>query len=269
MRNNALGMWVDIVREYPRRQLSFEYDRLNAISSLAERLSRILQDEYIGGIWKKNLLMCLQWSHAYEDGYLKSTREDACSAPTWSWACIGNPIREHGSGLVVEPFSAGNSVTLVRIDDLVWTIGGSNDGKIVLSGRILRGYAYFSKKGPDVSKDMITMTEELEELPQKKITHHPDCGTEAWKNYSAFFVDQWWLHICGEKSGQPARVILPIYPDARECLIEEYLYLRPLADYPIVEEATVMSRQAGRLFGLILKEVSDGTFQRVGCTSLR
>lgn len=166
----VLGLWYDILREYSLRQLSFESDRLNAISSLAERLSRILQDKYIGGIWKNNLLMCLQWSHSLEDGYLKSTCQGACGAPTRSWASVGNKP-DYTSGLVVEPFSAGDTISLARILELKWNVRGSNtfsdlsESKLVLSGRILRGYSYSREGGPDVWKEMVTMTEELEKLP--------------------------------------------------------------------------------------------------------
>ena len=126
----------------------------------------------------------------------------------------------------------------MRVLDIMWNVRGSNmfsdlsEGKLVLSGRILRGYTYSRKCGPDVGKDTVTMTEELEELPQKNITHHPDYGSEAWKRYSATMGETWWLHICGEKSGQRARIILPTFPDAIDCLVEGFFYYSPLPITP-------------------------------------
>ena len=248
-------MWFDVLKDYSHRQLSFESDRLNAVSSLAERLSQILQDEYVGGIWKNRIPMCLQWSHGVGKNYLPSSREGACGAPSWSWASIGG-------GVLVEPSLVGNIVPLVRKLDLQWTGRGSNtlsdlsDCKLILSGCILRGFAYLKRGGPDVWKEMITITEDLEELPQAEIAH-PEYGSEAWKRYAATLdYEAWWLHICGKKSGQQARRILRLFPDTRDSLAEGFFHLLPLLTL------------SGRLFGLILKEVDAGKFQRVGCTQI-
>lgn len=50
IRRQILILWYRILNEYSIRQLSFESDRLDAIAGLAERLSRLIHDEYIGGI---------------------------------------------------------------------------------------------------------------------------------------------------------------------------------------------------------------------------
>lgn len=211
--------------------------------------------------------MCLEWMHVSPDGYLRSTREVECGAPTWSWASIGRKS-EGGRGIVVESLLAGDPVPLVRKLDVTWNTPESNkfsdlsEAKITLWGRLLRGYAYLRKGGPNVSRDMVTMTEELEVLPREKITHHHDYGSEAWEMQAAAIEERWWLHICGERLGQRARIILAVMPDTCDCLVEGIVYLLPLADYPILGESTVLP---GQLFALVLKEVTDGTFQRVGC----
>jgi hypothetical protein len=263
----AMGLWFRALTDYSCRHLSFQSDRFKAISALAERLSQILQDEYIGGLWKSRLILCLQWSYVYDTNYPSATREIACGAPTWSWASVGRK-NESWTGIIVEPLSLEENIPLVQVLDINWNILGSNkfsdlsDGRITLSGRPLRGYAYFQKGGPDVLRDLITMKEELEELPHTKITLHPDYRTDAWKKQAATYDERWWLHICGEKMGERARIIMDIFPDTSECLVEGFCYLLPVADYPGV----VVSRQHGRIFGLILKEVADGVFERVGCT---
>ncbi len=81
-RKAVLGLWFSTVREFSKRLLTFESDRLDAVSALAERLSRILQDEYIGGVWKGHLLLCLQWTHGWDCDYVVSTRHRACGVPT-------------------------------------------------------------------------------------------------------------------------------------------------------------------------------------------
>ena len=269
-----MGLWFDLLKEYSLRRLSFESDRLNAISALAERLSRMLQDEYIGGIWKKDLPTCLQWSHSYEDGHLHATRQRACGAPTWSWASVGYSPESQGGVVVDSVYTTGEGAPLVRLVDLQWQpksdrnkFGDLSKARITLSGRLLRGYAYPRKGGPDVWKEMVTMTEELDELPREKIKHHPDYNSEGYKRYAATFGDRWWLHVCGKRLGQRARLIMMMFPDTGDCVEEGFLYLLPLADYsaPGQADSTLLDRQSGRLFGLVLKELKDGTFERVGC----
>ncbi|KAF3762783.1 HET-domain-containing protein, partial [Cryphonectria parasitica EP155] len=82
-----LTLWYRILNEYSLRQLSFESDRLDAISGLAARLARTLGDDYIGGIWRHSLLECLQWRP--DDplrGSEATVRQTKYRAPTWSWA---------------------------------------------------------------------------------------------------------------------------------------------------------------------------------------
>ena len=269
-----MDIWFRILKEYSLRRLSFESDRLNAISSLVERLARILQDEYIAGIWRSELLTCLQWCHSYEDGYLHTRRERACGAPTWSWVSVGHKTDSGGGVAVDSLYTTGKGAPLVQIRDLKWKPKSTTnpfsdlaEASITLSGRPLRGYAYLRTGGPDVWREMVTMTEELEELPRDKITHHPDYNSEGYKKYATRFGDAWWLHVCGEHKGQRARLIMMIYPDSCDCVEEGFLYLLPIADYPAPAQGSLglLDRQGGRLFGLVLKELKDGTFERVGC----
>ena len=286
-----MTMWFDILKEYSLRRLSFESDRLDAVSSLAQRLAGILQDEYVGGLWKNDILTCLQWSHAYEDGYQFATRGHACGAPTWSWASVGyDPDDSRGGGVAMDSLystatadeAAGAGVPLVRVLDLNWSprsagnpFGNLSEARITLSGRLLRGYAYRRRAGPDVWREMVThVAEDLDELPQERITHHPDYNSEGYKSYaaSAFSRNHWWIHVCGERAGERARLIMMLNPDTRDCVVEDeeggcFLHLLPLADYPAPKEGalTLLDRQAARLFCLVLKELADGTFERVGC----
>ncbi|KAI0115659.1 heterokaryon incompatibility protein-domain-containing protein [Nemania sp. FL0031] len=259
-RNTVLSLWFDIVKEYSLRQLTNESDRLDAISALASRVSRILDDKYIGGIWEKDLLTCIQWSPNMLAGYPTATREQACGAPTWSWASVH--LSEYGIGL--DNSFARDATPLVRIVNVEWEPRGPNEfgdisgAKLTLSGRPLRGYCYYGKGYSETLKDLITMTEGLQEPPRQKTDRNELYNTER------YVEDLWWLYITAEYRGEMVRVVLAIDPDTRDSITEGFVYFLPLADYTFSEAYLKEYGQLGRLFGLVLKEVDDGVYERLG-----
>lgn len=149
-----LTLWYRILNEYSLRQLSFESDRLDAISGLAERLSRITGDEYIGGMWKSNLLECLQWRPDTQDRGKEAIRQTRHRAPTWSWAsCELLPrstfSRRSGRLLVTNDYATrSKSLAAVKILGVMWQREGANrfgslsEANLTVLGRPLRGFAY-------------------------------------------------------------------------------------------------------------------------------
>ncbi|KAF2676331.1 HET-domain-containing protein [Lentithecium fluviatile CBS 122367] len=73
--------WYKLVSTYMSCQLTYEDDTLPAISGLAKRFNKILNDEYLAGLWKQDLPLALLWFRKTSPkGKLKRT------APSWSWA---------------------------------------------------------------------------------------------------------------------------------------------------------------------------------------
>jgi hypothetical protein len=65
--------WNELVETYATFQLIKSEDRLVAIAGIAEELQRFLQDDYLAGIWKKDLPQSLLWSLSNShDGVTKS-----------------------------------------------------------------------------------------------------------------------------------------------------------------------------------------------------
>jgi hypothetical protein len=257
-----LKIWFTVLTQYTQRVLTHNSDRLNAISAMSRRLSEILDDECIAGLWKGNLLKCLRWAVKEPS---TSSRDTECGAPTWSWASVCRDLsRESKMGglsfappLPLKPF--------VRIFDLAWTRSGSNrhgnvsGARLTVSGNLLRGYAYYADEGvPDVCKDLVTVTEVVKSCPAKR--QSPDLHE---------VLGDWVLHLCSETAaGRRDSVRLIIRPDTSDGLVEGFVYLLPLAETvgPLDwEQGTVMPEFfGGYVFGLILREVEDGTFERVG-----
>jgi hypothetical protein len=93
--NLTQTIWYELVASYTKRLLSFDTDRLPAISGLASAIRRPPGDEYLCGIWKLDLPLCLLWNafpSGSKDGQLTSRRHREYYSPSWSWASITGAI---------------------------------------------------------------------------------------------------------------------------------------------------------------------------------
>lgn len=248
------------------RQLSFETDRLNAISGLAARVARITdqEDGYIGGIWKRSIIDCLQWRP--DDPFRGSeavVRQTVYRAPTWSWASCEllprSSFRDTRRTLplkISNDFSmASNAKPLVKVLDVSWRCAGANpfgnliEAKLTMSCRPLRGFAY-AGLSPNLDLDLETMDSEVQELPQLNIK---DRVGDYPRNRELA-----WLHICGRtRKGERAIMITTVSPDTSDHRVEGYVYLLPLVDRYIYGNGDM-------IFCLVVKEVEEGRFERIG-----
>lgn len=92
--NEVLNEWYRSVEDYSRRDLTFEADKLPALSGYAHMIQKHVGGAYLAGIWESDLLTGLLW-HA------SSTPFSTCSqlkkpshqrAPSWSWAALDGRI---------------------------------------------------------------------------------------------------------------------------------------------------------------------------------
>jgi hypothetical protein len=84
-RNDMHTRWLRAVELYSSRNLTYETDKLPAISGLATATIAVLgEDDYLAGLWKNDLIRGLLWTAASS-----GTREipnRVSSIPSWSWA---------------------------------------------------------------------------------------------------------------------------------------------------------------------------------------
>lgn len=83
--SHKVGDWQSIVEAYSYAKLTFSKDKLVAISGLAQLVHSTSKDQYVAGLWKRDLIRQLLWrvneprtSQKYTD-YI---------APSWSWASV-------------------------------------------------------------------------------------------------------------------------------------------------------------------------------------
>lgn len=101
-------MWQRLGTMYGRCELTQpDADKFMAISGLARVIQRELDDEYLAGLWKKNLLGDLLWrvhktqrkiqgtvpDGLYERRWDYSKRAATYRAPSWSWASVDGLVK--------------------------------------------------------------------------------------------------------------------------------------------------------------------------------
>lgn len=78
------------VQEYQNRFLSFEQDRLPAVSAVATKFSSVIPRRYLAGLWEAILPRELLWRLG--TGSIHSTKRRTAqeSFPSWSWAAFNS-----------------------------------------------------------------------------------------------------------------------------------------------------------------------------------
>jgi hypothetical protein len=128
-------MWRTLIEHYSKLQLTFESDKLPAVADLTTLFALFLEDEFLAGIWRSDLLLSLMWRSV---GEVRSPKE--YTAPSWSWACLKSPIETwswHNNSL--STLDIDHTFLVSLIDYRIETIGGNCFGKIGSGFLKLRG----------------------------------------------------------------------------------------------------------------------------------
>ena len=130
--------WSAIVSRYSVTSLTKGEDKLVAISGIAKRMQSLLDDEYLAGLWRKDLpCQLLWWVNDHNPAYpLPPTRPRLYRAPSWSWASVDGKINSYyGQCKNYE------GILITVLDAVVMPVGADStgqikDGFIRLNGRI-------------------------------------------------------------------------------------------------------------------------------------
>ncbi|KAI1379433.1 HET-domain-containing protein [Hypoxylon crocopeplum] len=93
--------WSSVVSEYSNKQLTYEMDRFPALSGIAQYFGRVLQDEYVAGLWKRDIYKALFWCRGrpkfqkFDALLYKLGNISTYTAPSWSWASDNHCVK-HG-----------------------------------------------------------------------------------------------------------------------------------------------------------------------------
>jgi hypothetical protein len=83
------SIWMDLVSEYSGLILTYEKDRLAALSGLAAKFTNTSLGEYLAGIWTNMLPVGLLWvTVRLDESHFPQRDVYQPSAPSWSWASV-------------------------------------------------------------------------------------------------------------------------------------------------------------------------------------
>lgn len=89
-------LWSNTVAAYTRCQLTYQTDKLIAISGLAKDMARLVNDEYLAGLWRRHLPYHLLWFLEKPSSISKSSKgSQSYIAPSWSWASTIGQVKDH------------------------------------------------------------------------------------------------------------------------------------------------------------------------------
>ena len=138
-----LDTWARIVNAYSQCALTFERDKLIALSGIARELKALFRTSslagnprYFAGLWAESFYEQLLWRRSFRH----TKRPSIYVAPTWSWASITGPVRAISSENIskeLEHHRLGNildaSVTTVDSDEMSLVL----EGHIRISGKLI------------------------------------------------------------------------------------------------------------------------------------
>ncbi|KAH6876231.1 heterokaryon incompatibility protein-domain-containing protein [Alternaria rosae] len=123
--------WSRLVHKYGYRTVTFEKDRLPAIAGLARMVGETLQDQYLAGLWKGDLIYGLAWYSSGDmlsrglDVHIRNIRERAYVAPSWSWAaCPAVAVVRYPGARIVEESTVVNVNTDTNPKDPYGQVSG-------------------------------------------------------------------------------------------------------------------------------------------------
>lgn len=83
-------MWYHLLIEYSKRQMTFDSDKILAISGISDLMAERLNSGFRYGIWENDLHRGSMWC-AYRDDQITSG-VTSFSFPTWSWAKVRGEV---------------------------------------------------------------------------------------------------------------------------------------------------------------------------------
>ncbi|KAG4436908.1 hypothetical protein IFR05_007596 [Cadophora sp. M221] len=86
--------WFSIVSTFSKLDITFESDRLPAISGIANVMSNQFKESYIAGIWGSELARGLLWSQYGHQKSIRVAGTPRCYVPTWTWASAELVLRK-------------------------------------------------------------------------------------------------------------------------------------------------------------------------------
>ena len=129
---NAFRLWTTVIKQYARKELTVEGDKLVALAGVAKWYQGLFKDDvYLAGLWKSHLVDQLLWEVSPNTA---ASRPKAFRAPSWSWASVDGRV---GFRDILES-NRQNKLAQV-VDACVTTAPGDSTGTVTSGFATLKG----------------------------------------------------------------------------------------------------------------------------------
>ena len=136
--------WDSLMNEYGKRSVTFDKDRLPAIAGLARIVGEALQDQYLAGLWKGDLLESLLWDSTGPmlsrglEVHLQNIRQRNYVAPSWSWAACPVVTSQRSTGKYLQRIIKEATIVDAGVDtDSEDPYGRISGGFLRIRGKLL------------------------------------------------------------------------------------------------------------------------------------
>ncbi|KAF2124911.1 HET-domain-containing protein [Dothidotthia symphoricarpi CBS 119687] len=138
---NIRQVWLSARGEYSRRNITYQTDRLLAISAIAQEIGRVYQGRYLAGMWEHDLAVDLGWKVAREfnegdETILPRLRAKEYVAPSWSWASVDGSVESYADNSGGETMDFQVVSCDVELAVPGFTHGAVKSGVLAVKGRI-------------------------------------------------------------------------------------------------------------------------------------
>lgn len=136
-------LWYALVEDYTPRRFKHIQDRLVAILGLAKKFGDMIQDdEYVAGLWKRDLIRGLSWHVRGANLAIGKTTQSSLvhidMIPSWTWASVAYDVvvNDHAKQDGLRSFAVIEDVQIDLVDR-VNQFGAVMGGSITITGPIL------------------------------------------------------------------------------------------------------------------------------------
>ena len=218
--------WGQLIWGYTNLALTYDTDKLPAISGVARQFQKTMKCRYLAGLWEDNLLAQLLWSSTYQG----LTRPTGYRAPSWSWAAFNGPIRSDFSNAATmsKDWTKRNPKTDVVFSEVIEAqttpmgpseAGEVKDGFIRMRGRLvpvtmiftgerddLRNPRMVEIESPEPDLDMEITVDVLTEMARTPLEGVYFCAPFSLKNSEPISIRGLLIRATGRRRGEFERV---------------------------------------------------------------
>jgi hypothetical protein len=158
---NSSSIWYEeIVPRYTKGMLTKPEDKLPALSGVANRFARLTGDQYVAGLWKKDLLFGLLWRLVENPPHPMPYRY---RAPSFAWSSIDGKVAFTKPGQFSEMSWTSEIISVSCQPAGLDRFGQVAEGRLVIYGPLVLCWLYleqgiacrisFELSKPDTSQD--------------------------------------------------------------------------------------------------------------------